>query len=217
MTLWPFKLQQLKRSPMKSLQILLARIATLLLLFLIADSHASINNSQNIKSTHYQASLKPNRRINLHRAIERYTREYNLPSEELFAALLIVESSLNPCAISRVGAAGLSQLMPKTARNIGVTDRFDIHQSLWGGASVLRSALNLTNGDITKSLGLYNWGSKSLKTPFQSWPSETKNYVSKISKRQKQFRSSHWKKYVPKYIAYKNGKICNAEQTISLR
>ena len=181
------------------------RTITLSLIPFITNSHANTTEFPQINTLNDGATLiREERKINLHRAIKRYTKEYRLPSEELFASLLIAESNLNPCAISKVGAAGLSQLMPKTAKNIGVTDRFDIHQSLWGGASVLKSALNATNGNIKKSLGLYNWGSKSLTTPFHSWPKETRRYVIKITKNQKKFQASDWKKYVPKYIEYKN-------------
>ena len=203
--------------------MIFVKVITLTFIILITKSYtsplyasslyaSSLKKQQAEKIKQQILSLKENRKVNLHRAIKRYTKEYRLPSEELFAALLIAESNLNPCAISRVGAAGLSQLMPLTAENIGVTDRFDVHQSLWGGASVLRNSLNLTNGNITQSLGLYNWGSKSLKTPFKYWPRETRNYVKKITRSQKKFKKSNWENHVPRYIAYKNGKLCNTSQ-----
>ncbi|MFT6388377.1 MAG: soluble lytic murein transglycosylase-like protein [Cellvibrionaceae bacterium] len=194
------------------------RKLALFFILLMAHSSAAFPNGWQDKNIATEApTITKGRKVNLHRAIERYTKEYRLPSEELFASLLIAESNFNPCAISSAGAAGLSQLMPATARSIGVTDRFDIHQSLWGGASVLKSALNLTNGDITRSLGLYNWGSKSLKTPFNSWPNETRQYVKNITKKKKGFQANGWKKHVPKYIKYNNGQICNIDQLITKR
>lgn len=195
-------------------------IKKLTLLFILLITHSSTvfsNGSQDNNITAEAPTILTGRKVNLHRAIERYTKQYRLPSEELFVSILITESNFNPCAISPAGAAGLSQLMPATAESIGVTDRFDIHQSLWGGASVLKSALNLTNGDITKSLGLYNWGSKSLKTPFDSWPRETRQYVLTIAKKKKRFQANGWKKHVPKYIKYNNGQMCNLDKLIAKR
>lgn len=186
------------------------RIISLIFLTIMFQCSASYaKDMEYVKTNSGKVELIDVRKINLHRAIERYTKQYRLPSEELFASLLIAESSLNPCAVSIVGAAGLSQLMPETAKNIGVTDRFEIHQSLWGGASILKSALNLTNGDITKSLGLYNWGSKSLTTPFDSWPIETRNYVEKVSKTKEKLKTTGWKNYIPEYIHHKDRQACS--------
>jgi soluble lytic murein transglycosylase-like protein len=76
---------------------------------------------------------------------------------KLLHALIIVESAYDPNAVSPVGAAGLTQLMPGTAAELGVTNRFDIEANLRGGARYL--ALQIARfGDLRLALAAYNSG-----------------------------------------------------------
>lgn len=76
---------------------------------------------------------------------------------KLLHALIIVESAYDPNAVSPVGAAGLTQLMPGTARELGVTNRFDVEANLRGGARYL--ALQIARfGDLRLALAAYNSG-----------------------------------------------------------
>lgn len=76
---------------------------------------------------------------------------------KLLHALIIVESAYDPSAVSPAGAAGLTQLMPGTARELGVTNRFDIKANLRGGARYL--ALQIARfGDLRLALAAYNAG-----------------------------------------------------------
>jgi hypothetical protein len=81
---------------------------------------------------------------------------------QLFVALVNQESSFNPTARSPVGAMGLTQLMPETARGLGVSDPFDVQQSLRGGARYLRQMLDNNGGDAVKALAAYNAGQGNL-------------------------------------------------------
>ena len=76
---------------------------------------------------------------------------------KLLHALVIVESAYAPRAVSPAGAAGLTQLMPQTARGLGVRDRFDVEQNLSGGADYLARQL-LRFGDLRLALAAYNSG-----------------------------------------------------------
>ena len=67
--------------------------------------------------------------------------QYGLPSG-LLDALIWTESRYNPLAISGAGAAGLGQLMPATARELGVANRFDPRANLWAAARYLRQMLD---------------------------------------------------------------------------
>jgi soluble lytic murein transglycosylase-like protein len=76
---------------------------------------------------------------------------------KLLHALVIVESAYDPGAVSPVGARGLTQLMPSTARELGVTNAFDIGQNLRGGARYLAIQIGRF-GDLRLALAAYNSG-----------------------------------------------------------
>jgi soluble lytic murein transglycosylase-like protein len=76
----------------------------------------------------------------------------------LVAAIARRESAFNPNAVSRVGACGVMQLMPATARFLGVTNVFDARQNIFGGTRYLRTLLDTFNGDLDLALAAYNAG-----------------------------------------------------------
>jgi soluble lytic murein transglycosylase-like protein len=82
---------------------------------------------------------------------------YSLPVE-LILAVIKIESGFNPRAVSRVGAMGLMQLMPRTALEVGVTDPFDPRQNVLGGARYLRILINGYQGDVMLALAGYHAG-----------------------------------------------------------
>ena len=70
-----------------------------------------------------------------------------------------VESDFNPEVVSRAGAMGLMQLMPKTARSMGVADPFDARQNILGGSRYLRILANRFKGDLVLTgCGVQRWG-----------------------------------------------------------
>lgn len=105
---------------------------------------------------------------------------YQIP-ENLLKAVAKAESDFNPNAVSRCGAQGIMQLMPSTARSLGVADSFDPGQNIMGGAKYLRQMLDNFNGDVTKAVAAYNAGPGAVEKydgipPYQ----ETQNYVKKV-------------------------------------
>jgi Rod binding domain-containing protein len=103
----------------------------------------------------------------------------NLP-EDLLKSMILRESGGNAQAVSRKGAAGLMQLMPDTAKAMGVSDRFDPKESILGGAKYLRSLVDRF-GDLETALAAYNAGPTNVarnggKAPFV----ETDKYVERI-------------------------------------
>jgi len=101
----------------------------------------------------------------------------------LVAAVIAVESSGDPFAVSSKGAAGLMQLMPATARSLGVKDVFDPDDNLRGGITHLKGLLARYHGDYGLALAAYNAGQGAVKKhkgipPYR----ETTDYVVKVLK-----------------------------------
>jgi soluble lytic murein transglycosylase-like protein len=111
--------------------------------------------------------------------IARLAVRYDL-SPSLLEALVWQESRWNPHAVSPVGAKGLAQLMPGTARDMQVNPD-DPLANLEGGARYLRLMLNMFDGDLEKALAAYNAGpARVAKANGIPRIRETQNYVSAI-------------------------------------
>jgi soluble lytic murein transglycosylase-like protein len=104
-------------------------------------------------------------------------------SPSLLAALVWQESRWDAKAVSRKGAVGLTQLMPGTARDLGV-DPTDPLANLLGGARYLRQLLDQFDGDVEKALAAYNAGPARVRSA-GGIPAiaETRNYVASIVRR----------------------------------
>ncbi|WP_198947910.1 lytic transglycosylase domain-containing protein [Magnetofaba australis] len=101
---------------------------------------------------------------------------------DLLRAVIQTESGFDPKAVSAKGAKGLMQLMPATARELGVTDPFNPEQNVMAGARYLKNLVNRYQGEVDLALAAYNWGMGNLERQPERMPAETREYIAKIDR-----------------------------------
>jgi soluble lytic murein transglycosylase len=128
------------------------------------------------------------------RIIAAAAREYNV-SFPLLKAVMKVESDFNPHAISKVGARGLMQIMPATAKELGISKPFDPHESIKGGARYLRRLLTKFDDKLPLALAAYNAGPGIVSRLNRIPPiRETQEFVRRVMHYYRAFRKD---RYVP--------------------
>lgn len=115
--------------------------------------------------------------------IQMAAQQYGI-SGDLVDAVAWQESRYNPRARSSTGAIGVMQLMPGTARDLGVSNPHDVRQNVAGGAAYLREQLDRFGNNIPLALAAYNAGPGAVRKyggipPYR----ETQNYVRRIMQR----------------------------------
>lgn len=116
-------------------------------------------------------------------AIAKSSAKYKV-AEDLIRAVINVESGFNKTSVSKAGAMGLMQLMPKTSLDLGVEKPFDIYENIDGGVKYLRILLDKYDNNLEKALAAYNAGPNRVdKHDGVPDIEETKNYVRLIKKK----------------------------------
>lgn len=131
------------------------------------------------------APIKPSPPRPFHHQIIQASQTYQV-EEALIKAVIMAESGYNPRAVSHRGAQGLMQLMPATAKWLGVHDSFDPAMNIDGGVRYLRKLLDRFDGDMRLALAAYNAGSRYVRQyggvpPFRA----TRAYIKKVMKYRK--------------------------------
>jgi soluble lytic murein transglycosylase-like protein len=110
--------------------------------------------------------------------IESAAREAQV-QPQLVRAIIVVESGFNPKAVSKKGAVGLMQVLPKTARRYGVSDAMDPKQNIIAGTRYLRDLIARYGNNLELVLAAYNAGADAVERYGKTIPpySETRQYV----------------------------------------
>ena len=132
-------------------------------------------NKETVEKTTFK-----NSREDIENLINKYAQKNNL-DPDFIKAVVKQESGFNPDAKSKCGAMGLMQLMPQTAKGLGVIDAFDPEQNIDGGTRYLKSMMNRFNNDPKLALAAYNAGPAAVQKYGDIPPyKETQNYVKNI-------------------------------------
>jgi soluble lytic murein transglycosylase-like protein len=122
--------------------------------------------------------------------ISRASKQHGV-DEAFVRAIIHAESAYNPNALSRVGAQGLMQLMPATARRFGVGNAFDASQNIAGGVQYLAWLIKRFKGDLTLAAAGYNAGEGAVDK-YRGVPpyNETRRYVERVAVLAERYRGA---------------------------
>jgi soluble lytic murein transglycosylase-like protein len=112
--------------------------------------------------------------------IEHASKTYEI-DPLLIKSVIRVESDFDANATSPKGAMGLMQLMPKTAKDLGVKNCYNPVENIMAGTRYLKSLLDRYDGNIELTLAAYNWGMGNLERHPDKLPMETRTYIARVN------------------------------------
>ena len=146
----------------------------------VTDTFTSSSSSANTTAANATSSGSVSSPENLEEYFKEASETYGVDIN-LLKAIARQESNFNPSATSSAGAMGVMQLMPSTAKGLGVTNAYDAQENIMGGAKLMAQNLKKYNGDVSLALAADNAGGGNVDKyggipPFK----ETQNYVKKV-------------------------------------
>jgi soluble lytic murein transglycosylase-like protein len=151
------------------------------------DTEGTVHFSNVPTSSRYELYIRqlPARRVD--HASSRYdsyiaeaAEKYDVPFS-LIKAIIRAESDFDPSAVSRAGACGLMQIMPETAKDLGVVDAFDPRENILGGVRYFKSLLTQFQGSMPLALAAYNAGPNKINAHWEvPRIEETEAFVDKV-------------------------------------
>ncbi len=168
-----------------SLDITLQRISTIESQFQSLMSYGAQKPTEDFQkildsSIENKKNPTPTSRSEINELIDKYAEQAGL-DVDFVKAVINQESGFNPNATSKCGAMGLMQLMPSTAKGLGVTNAYDPEQNIQGGTKYLKGLMDRFDNNKSLALAAYNAGPNAVKKyggipPYQ----ETQNYVKNV-------------------------------------
>lgn len=149
--------------------------------------HLSSRGSRGMNSRHHASFIRQETLVDISPLIAKYARQYNL-DPHLVRAVIEVESQYRNHAVSRCGARGLMQLMPRTGHSMGARDLHDPEQNIAAGTRYMRAMLDRYSGRTISAIAAYNAGPGNVSLA-GGVPniSETRRYVWKVFRAYKKF------------------------------
>ena len=147
----------------------------------VVNSATPVNSiEEQMASVTFDSASKETKKSQLKELISKISKKHGV-DEKLVNAVIKQESGYNTKAKSSAGAQGLMQLMPATAKSLGVTDPYNPVQNVDGGVRYLKSMMEKYNGNVVLALAAYNAGPGNVDKyngvpPFK----ETQNYLKNI-------------------------------------
>ena len=120
-------------------------------------------------------------KTDLDHIIDHASHCYNVDNN-LITSVIKAESDFDPMCISKKGAMGLMQLMPETAKELGVENPYDPYENIMAGTKYLKGLLKRYNNNTNSALAAYNWGMGNLERNPGKLPRETRTYIARVNK-----------------------------------
>lgn len=130
------------------------------------------------ENRHPSEQVKSN---DIDRIVDHASKKYEV-EPKLIKAVIKAESDFDAKITSHKGAMGLMQLMPETAKELGVKNPYDPVENVMGGTRYLKMLLDRYDGDTNLALAAYNWGMGNVERNPGKLPQETKTYITRINK-----------------------------------
>jgi len=118
--------------------------------------------------------------VELNDIISQASKAYNV-DKALIQAVIRAESNFDPNSTSPKGAMGLMQLMPETAKELGVKDAYNPVENIHAGTRYLKRLLDRYDGNIPLALTAYNWGMGNVERLSSRIPRETQTYIARVN------------------------------------
>lgn len=129
----------------------------------------------------HRASRPEGRQAEIDEIIKHASNIYGV-DPELITSVIKAESDFDAGATSSKGAMGLMQLMPATARELGVKNCYNPVENIMAGTRYLKNLLNRYDGNIELTLAAYNWGMGNVEKHPDRLPQETRTYIARVSR-----------------------------------